>query len=122
MLDIYNRFLVAPTMGKWVTGPNGDLVFDPLQPGLLPGLAVPDPEPVESKPGDYPIDVDRFGSGRLVLRVTPDAHRWAHLLARHCSLCLSDLVWQSLLRQAENSGFYQPLPARYPRDIRRRKH
>jgi hypothetical protein len=63
------------------------------------------------------------GLCRLVLRVTPEAHRWAGRLADHCSLDLSSIIWQSLIRQAEASGFYEKVPTRYVRRAHRnRRH
>jgi hypothetical protein len=52
-------------------------------------------------------------SKRLVIRVTPQAHAYAHALAAHCSLSLTDLIWQTLYRQADTSGFHHKVPARF---------
>jgi len=57
----------------------------------------------------FPIQPGR----RIVLRVDAEALDWAQGLAAHCSLSLTDLVWQSLMRQADASGFYQPVPRRF---------
>lgn len=53
------------------------------------------------------------GPSRIVLRVTPGAYEWARGLADHCSLNLTDLVWQALMRQADASGFHDRVPTRF---------
>ncbi len=50
---------------------------------------------------------------RLGVRCTPEAAAWVRGLADHCSLDVTSLVWQSLLRQAEASGYYTRVPQRY---------
>jgi hypothetical protein len=52
---------------------------------------------------------------RLGVRVTPEALAWVQGLADHCSVDCSTLIWQSLLRQAEGSGYHIRIPLRYRR-------
>jgi hypothetical protein len=49
----------------------------------------------------------------LVIRASPEAHLWVKNLADHCSLRLTDLIWQSLLRMAEATGYHAKVPPRY---------
>ncbi len=61
-------------------------------------------------------------ASHLVIRAGPEAHNWAKKLAEHCSLRLTDLIWQSLLRMADHTGFHLKVPQRYPTSMARRKH
>lgn len=63
----------------------------------------PEPEPAHLKQP----------APRIVIRVTPEGHDWASGLADHCSLTLTDLVWQSLMRQADACGYHYRIPQRY---------
>jgi hypothetical protein len=60
-------------------------------------------------------DVPR--SVRLSVRCTVEAHSWVVGLAEHCSLDVTQIIWQSLLRQAESSGFYTKIPQRYRKKV-----
>jgi hypothetical protein len=86
------------------------------------------PRPLEIKPKGsendrfssvlpFPVELDRRKSVRLDLRVTPSAHAWARRLADHCSLDLTSIIWQSLMRQAAASAFYERIPPRYARKV-----
>jgi hypothetical protein len=76
-----------------------------------PETVVLTPDPVDSAaPIDW-IEVPR--SVRLSVRCTPEALGWVKALAVHCSLDVTSLIWQSLIRQAENSGYYTQVPRRF---------
>jgi hypothetical protein len=101
---------------------NGCPVFVPETPSNLgqnPPISVENDLKTDSE--SVYTDIPADDNTRLVLRVTPEAHDWAVLLADHCSLTVSDLIWQSLLRQADASGFYRRVPTRYVSKAFRRR-
>lgn len=87
----------------------------PSEPQIGPEIALSSPEsglnPVSAEPAREP-------SCRVVLRVSPAGLEWAHSVAERSQLDLSSLIWQLLIRQAEQSGVYMAAPSRY----RRRSH
>jgi hypothetical protein len=116
VIELNGRFLRVPSVshgGFWTTKPDGSAQFQP-ETGLDLELSTPEPGDFSSVARSAPL-AGRIGSGRVVLRVTPAAHDWVEGLAAHVSLSLSDLLWQSLIRKAEDTGYYARPPARYLR-------
>jgi hypothetical protein len=58
----------------------------------------------------------------LAFRLTPEALRWVQGLARHVGLDCTSLLWQSLLRTAEASGYYVTIPRRYEAKLKPDPH
>jgi hypothetical protein len=100
----------------------------PLKPvDLVPKTVVIDPESVQIDPQNplSGVFVPPAGcelvpqTARLGVRCTPEAIAWVKGLAAHCSLDVTSIIWQSLLRQAEASGYFTRIPQRYRRKPRR---
>jgi hypothetical protein len=105
-------------MGRWVYTAEGSY-FDPDLPGLSEQAA-------NRLPGqrDWPQTVEPAGPGelRIAFRCSADAYAWAAGLADHINLDFSSLIWQGLIRLAENSGYTARVPVRYqPKRGRRRR-
>jgi hypothetical protein len=85
------------------------LVIAPEIPPFAPGTApfVPAPPVSDRKP---PVS-----GPRLAVRLAGAAYGWVLGLADHCSLSVTDLVWQALMRQADASGYHHRVPPRIVR-------
>jgi hypothetical protein len=115
--QLNGQFLGVTDLDDLSTALDGasDLVPDPAE--KAPDSQTISPETVVLTPdlpisGSFlPIEVPR--TVRLSVCCTPEARDWVKGLAHHCSLDCTSLIWQSLIRQGENSGYHLRAPHRY---------
>jgi hypothetical protein len=104
-------------------GADGQPILTPKPPVPTPEIAQNGPEigQIVSDSGPSPIPAPARDC-RIVLRVTPEFMGWSQGLAEHCSLNVTQLVVQGLIRLAEGSGYHHKIPTRYvPKNPGRRR-